>query len=70
MSPSASSERKMEGRKVAQHSETARIASDDDSGIGLNPRIRMFLDTGEYFARVRHYSRFGGGPYRISVNSG
>jgi|GEM_PF-464546 len=51
-------------------SETAQIASDDDSGIGLNSRLQMFLDSGEYFARVRHYSRFGRGPYRISVTSG
>ncbi|MEA3410856.1 MAG: tyrosinase family protein [Pseudomonadota bacterium] len=51
-------------------SQTDRIASDDDSGVGLNSRIRMFLQAGEYFARVRHFSSFGTGAYRIRVAAG
>lgn len=46
------------------------LASDDDSGIGLNSRIRMVLAPGEYYAAVRHYSAFGTGSYTIQVSSG
>jgi len=50
--------------------QTAEIAMDDDSGMFLNSRIRAQLIPGEYFARVRHYSDFGTGPYSVSVHSG
>lgn len=50
--------------------QTAEIAIDDDSGEFLNSRIRAQLTPGEYFARVRHYSDFGTGPYSVSVHSG
>ena len=50
--------------------QTSEIAVDDDSGEFLNSRIRARLAPGEYFARVRHYSDFGTGPYSLSVHSG
>ncbi len=50
--------------------QTASIASDDDSGAGLNPRLRLRLQPGEYFARVRHYSPSGTGSYGLSLRSG
>jgi hypothetical protein len=49
------------------HSQTALIAEDDDSGIGLNPRIRTRLLPGEYVIQVRHFSRSGVGNYSIGV---
>jgi tyrosinase len=49
-------------------SQSTELASDDDSGIGRNSRIRMELAPGEYFAAVRHYSAFGTGPYSIGVS--
>ncbi len=47
---------------------TALIDEDDDSGLGLNPRIATQLMPGEYFAQVRHYDRTSGtGRYSIGV---
>ena len=51
-------------------SQSTELASDDDSGIGRNSRIRIELAPGEYFTAVRHFSRLGTGPYSISVSSG
>jgi len=48
-------------------SQTAFIAQDDDSGPGLNSRIVANIDAAVYYARVRHYSPTGTGPYSISV---
>ena len=47
--------------------QTMFIAQDDDSGAGINSRLILNLSTGAYFARVRHYSPAGTGPYSISV---
>ena len=44
--------------------QTSEIPTDDDSGTLSTPRIRAQLIPGEYYARVRHYSDFGTGPYR------
>jgi tyrosinase len=49
--------------------QTVEIASDDDSGEFRNASIRAQLMPGDYFARVRHFSDFGTGPYRIRVQS-
>jgi tyrosinase len=49
------------------NSQTLRITQDDDSGSGLNSRIVADLTTGVYYARVRHYSSTGTGPYSIGV---
>ena len=50
------------------NSPTALIAEDDDSGYGLNPRIRAALKQGDYYAQVRHYDRSTGtGKYSIGV---
>ncbi|MEZ4554114.1 MAG: M12 family metallopeptidase [Dehalococcoidia bacterium] len=47
---------------------TALIDEDDDSGLGLNPRIAAALMPGEYLAQVRHYDRTTGtGRYSIGV---
>jgi hypothetical protein len=47
---------------------TQLIAEDDDSGIGLNPRIKRVLAAGEYLIQIRHYNAIGGtGPYTIKV---
>ncbi len=48
-------------------SSTALIAEDDDSGLGLNPRIATRLLSGDYFAQIRHYDRSGTGKYSIGV---
>ena len=46
-----------------------RIGVDDDSGRGLNARLRLDLDTGEYHVVVRHYSKSGTGDYKVKVTS-
>lgn len=46
-----------------------RIGVDDDSGQGLNARLRIDLDKGEYYVVVRHYSQRGRGAYRVKVSS-
>lgn len=49
-------------------SQTALIAEDDDSGLGLNSRIIASLIAGEYFIQVRHWNRLKGtGTYQVSV---
>lgn len=49
-------------------SQTALIAEDDDSGLGLNSRIIASLIAGEYFIQVRHWNRLKGtGQYSIGV---
>lgn len=47
--------------------QTTFIASDDDSGFGLNSRLTLELNPGRYFAIVRHYSTFGRGAYQIRI---
>lgn len=49
------------------NSQTAEIARDDDSGSFRNSQIRLPLEPGEYFTRVRHFSAIGTGPYNIRV---
>lgn len=46
-----------------------RIGVDDDSGRGLNARLRVDLDKGEYHVVVRHYSKRGKGAYKVKVTS-
>lgn len=48
--------------------DSARIAEDDDSGPGNNPRIVKDLAPGKYFVRVRHFSADGAARYKISVS--
>lgn len=55
---------------LGPNDESNEIASDDDSGVFLSSRIRTQLTPGEYFARVRHYSDSGTGPYSVRVQSG
>ena len=43
------------------------VATDDDSGEGLNPRVVRFLQPGTYTVRVRHFSRQKTGEYQIRV---
>jgi hypothetical protein len=50
-------------------SQSRLVADDDDSGPGLNPRIREILMPGRYWARVRHYSKKGKGKYGIAVKA-
>ncbi len=49
------------------NSQIPEIASNDDGGASFNAHIRQQLAPGEYFARVRHFSPFGTGPYSIRV---
>lgn len=50
------------------NSETALIASDDDSGVYLNAKINIDLVPGTYFLSVRHYNKIKGtGAYSIRV---
>ena len=46
-------------------SDTALIAEDDDSGYGVNARMRPALTPGRYLAQVRHYRPSGTGSYSI-----
>lgn len=46
---------------------TALLASDDDGGTGLNPRVVLPLRPGAYYARVRHYAPSGTGRYTVRV---
>ena len=45
-----------------------QIASDDDSGRGLNAKISLELQSGEYFVRIRHFRPRGTGVYTVSVS--
>ncbi len=58
-------------RLFGPDSETALIAEDDDSGVGLNPRITADLVPGTYYLQVRHYRKATGtGSYTIKVITG
>lgn len=46
------------------------IAFDDDSGTGLNARIRRLLPAGRYWVRVRHWHPEGQGAYRLRLDLG
>ncbi len=48
-------------------SQTRRIAEDDDSGYGYNPKIEELLMPGTYYARVRHYYKSKTGNYKIGL---
>jgi hypothetical protein len=49
-------------------SETKRIAQDDDSGAGMNPKIVADLAPGIYYLRIQHYDgEAGTGAYKIKV---
>jgi len=48
-------------------SETKLITQDDDSGIGMNPKIVTDLTQGTYYLRVQHYDSEGTGAYNIRV---
>ena len=51
-------------------SQTALVAEDDDSGYGVNARIRRSLVPGKYWAQVRHWNvETGTGKYSISARS-
>jgi tyrosinase len=56
-------------RLFGPESTTMLVAEDDDSGPGANSRIVANLESGTYFAEVRHYSPTGTGSYSISVRS-
>jgi hypothetical protein len=46
---------------------TRKLAEDDDSGGGSNPRIDVALQPGTYYARLRHYRPDLVGEYEIRV---
>jgi Astacin (Peptidase family M12A)/Bacterial pre-peptidase C-terminal domain len=48
-------------------SPTRKLAEDDDSGVGSNPRISLALQPGSYYARVRHHQIDQTGAYEIRV---
>ena len=50
------------------NNQITEIASNDDGGASLNALIRREIAPGEYFARVRHFSPLGTGPYSIRVS--
>ncbi len=52
------------------NSQVPEIARNDDGGAALNAMIRRQFDPGDYYARVRHFSQFGTGPYTIRVSRG
>jgi hypothetical protein len=45
------------------------IRTDDDSGVGMNPRIISALRPGVYTVLVRHFSARKTGDYQIQVKS-
>jgi hypothetical protein len=49
------------------NAETALLAADDDSGLGLNARIERDLEPGGYVVQVRHFRPRGKGKYQISL---
>jgi len=51
-------------------SATRLIAEDDDSGVGLNARIKASLIPGDYLAQVRHVKKSATGAYTVSVSKG
>jgi hypothetical protein len=52
-------------------SQTALIAEDDDSGVGLNSKIATELSPGQYVVQIRHFNKaLGTGPYSIGVKFG
>jgi hypothetical protein len=56
-------------RLFGPDSSTDVIATDDDSGVGLNARIVSDLVPGRYVVQVRHFSDTGGkGDYTIGVS--
>lgn len=53
------------------NSQTALIAEDDDSGVGLNARIVATLLPGTYLVQIRHYNLHNGiGTYTVKVRKG
>jgi hypothetical protein len=46
------------------------LAFDDDSGTGLNARIRRLLPGGRYWVRVRHWHPQGQGAYTLRLDVG
>ena len=46
-------------------SDTDLVGEDDDSGYGVNARVRAGLTPGRYVAQVRHYRPSGTGSYSI-----
>jgi astacin (peptidase family M12A)/pre-peptidase len=48
---------------------TQFVAENDDGGVGRNSRISEDLQTGKYYAKVRHYGTTQTGKYRISVTA-
>ena len=51
-------------------STTTLVAQDDDSGVGLNARIKASLLPGKYFVQVRHYNETKGkGEYSVLARS-
>ena len=55
---------------LGPNDKTTMIAEDDDSGRNYNAKIATKLDSGTYYARVRHYKPTGTGKYGISVRPG
>ena len=50
-------------------SETTLVAVDDDGGPGTLSLLVQDLVVGQYFVRIRHFSRARTGPYGVSVRS-
>ncbi len=48
---------------------TRLLDVDDDSGRRLNAKIETDLDAGDYYVRIRHYSKRRGGPYSVTLTA-
>jgi len=48
---------------------TRYVATDDGSGLGLNPRIIRFLHAGVYTIRARHFNNKKTGDYELKVST-
>jgi hypothetical protein len=49
-------------------SETALVAFDDDSGLGVNARIERELTPASYTVQIRHYRPTGTGAYQVRLD--
>ena len=49
--------------------EKKKVGTDDDSGVGLNPRLIRSLQPGVYTIFVRHFSEKKTGDYQVQVKT-
>ncbi|MBK8444383.1 MAG: hypothetical protein IPL35_13645 [Sphingobacteriales bacterium] len=43
------------------------IGQDDDSGVGTNAKLELYLENGKYYVKIIHYYPDGRGDYQLKV---